>query len=103
MLHVMVVRYTAPMDAVAPLVPGHVEYLERWHAEGVFLGSGQTMPDDIGGVILAAGPRELVEKVAAEDPFAQAGVAAYEIITVDLARAHPALTVLAGRIQAAEG
>ncbi len=82
------------MDRVAPVVPGHVDYLDRWHSYGVFLASGQTEPEEIGGVILAAGPRELVEKVAAEDPFVLADVAAYEIISVNVARAHPELGAL---------
>ena len=83
MMHVLLVRYTVPIDQVAPHVPGHVAYLERRHADGTFLLSGQTVPDDLGGVILARGTREHVEKVAREDPFAVAGVAAYEIVTVD--------------------
>lgn len=91
MLHVLLVRYTAPLDQVTPHVPGHVAYLERRHADGTFLLSGQTVPDSIGGVILAVGAWEDVEKAAAEDPFAVAGVAAYEIITVDPARMNGGL------------
>ena len=97
MLHVLLVRYTAPIDEVAPHVPGHVAYLERAHADGTFLLSGQTVPDDVGGVILAAGSRERVEKVAAGDPFAVAGVAAYEIVTVDPGRVHDGLRELLAR------
>jgi uncharacterized protein YciI len=94
MLHVLLVRYTAPLDEVTPHVPGHVAYLERHHADGTFLLSGQTVPDDLGGVILATGPRERVERVAAGDPFAVAGVAAYEIVTVDPGRLHEDLREL---------
>ncbi|WP_433433371.1 YciI family protein [Nonomuraea sp. CA-141351] len=94
MLHVLLVRYTAPIDQVTPHVPGHVAYLERWHADGTFLLSGQTVPDSIGGVILAVGPREHVEKAAAEDPFAVAGVAEYEIVTVDPGRVRDDLRAL---------
>ncbi|MFC5824390.1 YciI family protein [Nonomuraea insulae] len=94
MLHVLFVRYTAPLDQVTPHVPGHVAYLERWHADGTFLLSGQTVPDDLGGVILARGAREHVEEVAAGDPFAVAGVAAYEIVTVDPGRGHEQLREL---------
>jgi uncharacterized protein YciI len=86
MPHVLLVRYTAPPDQVSPHVPGHVAYLERHHADGTFLLSGQTVPDDLGGVILARGSRESVERAAAGDPFAVAGVAAYEIVTVEPGR-----------------
>ncbi|MCK2212570.1 YciI family protein [Actinomadura sp. ATCC 31491] len=94
MVHVLLVRYTVPVAEVAPHVPGHVAYLERRHADGTFLLSGQTVPDDLGGVILAVGDREHVEKAAAEDPFAVAGVAAYEIVTVEAGRAGAALRAL---------
>lgn len=94
MLHVLFVRYTAPLDQVAPHVTGHVAYLERWHADGTFLLSGQTVPDDLGGVILARGAREHLEEVAAGDPFAVAGVAAYEIVTVDPGRGHEQMRAL---------
>ncbi|AQZ69296.1 unnamed protein product [[Actinomadura] parvosata subsp. kistnae] len=97
MLHVLLVRYTVPADQVTPHVPGHVAYLERHHADGTFLLSGQTVPDDLGGVILATGPRERVERVAAEDPFAVAGVAAYEIVSVDPGRLHEELRGLLTR------
>ncbi|SEG93200.1 Uncharacterized conserved protein YciI, contains a putative active-site phosphohistidine [Nonomuraea solani] len=96
MLHVLLVRYTAPIDQVSPHVPGHVTYLERRHADGTFLLSGQTVPGDLGGVILAVGPREHVERVAAEDPFAVAGVAAYEIVTVEPGRIRDDLRALLG-------
>ncbi|MEV0378720.1 YciI family protein [Nonomuraea sp. NPDC050643] len=96
MLHVLLVRYTAPPDQVTPHVPGHVAYLERRHADGTFLLSGQTVPDSVGGVILAVGSREHVERVAAEDPFAVAGVAAYEIVTVEPGRLDDDLRKLLG-------
>ncbi|MEU6725752.1 YciI family protein [Nonomuraea wenchangensis] len=95
-LHVLLVRYTAPPAEVAPHVPGHVAYLRRWHADGMFLLSGQTVPDDLGGVILAVGDRERVERAAAEDPFAVAGVAAYDIVTVEAGRADARLRALLG-------
>ncbi|MER7502840.1 YciI family protein [Nonomuraea pusilla] len=93
-MHVLLVRYTDGPEPAAPHVPGHVAYLERWHGEGTFLLSGQTVPDTLGGVILAVGAREHVERVAAEDPFAVAGVAAYEIVTVEPGRLRGDLRTL---------
>jgi uncharacterized protein YciI len=103
MLHVLLVRYTAPLELVIPHVPGHVAYLERAHTNGTFLLSGQTVPDSVGGVILAVGPREQVESVATEDPFVVAGVAAYEVITVDPARLHDDLRDLLAPSDGDEG
>lgn len=83
MLHVLLLRYTQTPDDAAPHVPDHVEYLETHHDDGTFVLSGQTAPDDVGGVILARGSRTAVERIAATDPFIVAGVGAYEIISVD--------------------
>lgn len=93
-LHLLILRYTAPADRISPLVPGHVEYLDRLHSEGTFLLSGQTVPDSIGGVILAVGSRIDVERIAGSDPFVTAGVAEYEILTVEPARVHEDLHTL---------
>ncbi|MFC3998852.1 YciI family protein [Nocardiopsis sediminis] len=97
MLHILIVRYTVPADQVTPHVAEHVAYLEHHHADGTFLLSGQTVPADIGGVILAQGERASVEGVSAEDPFVAAGVAEHEVITVDPGRVDPSLATLLPR------
>jgi hypothetical protein len=66
---VLVLRYTVPADQVAGQVAGHVSYLERGHVIGRSLLSGQTVPGDLGGVILAVGERDEIERLAAEEPF----------------------------------
>jgi uncharacterized protein YciI len=94
-LHLLIMRYTVPTAEAEPHVPAHVEFLERHHAGGTFVLSGQTVPPDIGGAILATGmDRAAIEKVAATDPFVTAGVGSYEIITMTPGRAHPDLEQL---------
>jgi len=79
MLHVLILRYTVPEAQAEPHVPDHVEFLQRHHADGTFVFSGQTVPREIGGAILATGlDRSAVEKVAAADPLVVAGVGSYE-------------------------
>ncbi|MDN3352141.1 YciI family protein [Actinomadura sp. DC4] len=91
-LHLLSLRYTAGERAAMPFVAAHVEFLERHHRDGTFLVSGQTVPADQGGAIVAAGiDRAAAERVVAEDPFVVAGVAAYTITTIDPGRVHPAL------------
>ncbi|MBF8192483.1 hypothetical protein ITP53_43755 [Nonomuraea sp. K274] len=93
-LHVLLVRYTGRPEDADPHVAGHVAFLERHHAGGTFLLSGQTVPASVGGVILATGSRERIEQVAAGDPFVTAGVATYEIVTVTPGRFHEDLADL---------
>ncbi|WP_343884799.1 YciI family protein [Actinoallomurus spadix] len=88
----LLLRYTASPDAIAEHIPGHVDYLERHHGTGTFLASGQTVPAEDGGAIVARGvDRRRIAEIIAEDPFVRAGLAAYEIVTIDAARVHPDL------------
>jgi uncharacterized protein YciI len=94
MVHLLILRYTAPVDEVAPHVSAHEAHLDRWHGEGTFLVSGQSVPDDLGGAIVAIGERSAVEAIAAADPFVKAGVARYEIVSIEAGRVHPDLVGL---------
>ncbi|MFD8478143.1 YciI family protein [Kitasatospora sp. NPDC059673] len=95
MLHLLRLTYTGSEEEAGPFVAGHVAFLERYHAAGVFLASGQTLPAADGGAIVACGAdREAIERIAAEDPFVTSGTAEYSITTIDPARVHPALAGL---------
>src|SRR6266536_2596421 len=96
MLHVLLLRLTSQVTAIHR----HVAYLERHHHEGTFLLSGPAEHDGIDEVILAAGPREQIEQVAAEDPLVVTGQATYEIVAVDVTRHDDALVL---ELQAALG
>ncbi|EHK86509.1 YciI family protein [Saccharomonospora azurea] len=96
-LHLLRLHYTDSEEDAAPFVTAHVEYLRRYHADGTFLVSGQTLPTSDGGVIVAHGvDRDAVEALSAQDPFVVAGVARYSITTVTAGRVHPALAGLLG-------
>ncbi|MGW0433397.1 YciI family protein [Micromonospora sp. NPDC003197] len=88
----MILSYVGPEEVAEPFIGAHVDYLERWHAEGVFLVSGQTVPSVHGGAIVARGiDRPEVERIAAADPFVVAGVATYAITTIEPGRVHRSL------------
>lgn len=97
MLHLLVLRYRMSEHDAGPHIAEHVRYLERHHKAGTFLISGQTIPSNEGGAILARGvDRATVERITAEDPFVQAGVATYTVTTIDPGRVHPTLAALLG-------
>ena len=97
MLHLLVLRYRVTERESEPYIAEHVRFLERYHRDGTFLVSGQTVPSDLGGAILARGiDRATAERITTEDPFVQAGVAAYTVITLDPGRVHPAVAALLG-------
>ncbi|MGI5329947.1 YciI family protein [Actinomadura nitritigenes] len=95
MLHLLRLEYTESEEAAEPHVMQHVAFLDRHHAAGTFLASGQTVPSDQGGLIIAAGvDRTTAEKIAESDPFVRAGVGRYTITTIVPGRTHPALAGL---------
>lgn len=84
-------RYTAPLERIDELLPEHVAWLDRHYAEGRFLASGRQVPRR-GGVVLAAlSDRAAAEAITAEDPFAKAGAAEYEIVEFSPTKVAPGL------------
>jgi uncharacterized protein YciI len=73
----------------------HIAYLERYHAEGVFLASGRFLDQAKGGVILAHGvSRAQAEQISAEDPFVRRNLSQHEISTFRVKRASDSLLAL---------
>lgn len=79
-MFVVTLTYTAALEKVDALLPAHVEYLKRQYAEGVFLVSGRRIPRTGGVILAAAADRCALDAVLAEDPFAQEGVADYDVV-----------------------
>jgi uncharacterized protein YciI len=98
-LHVLVLRYIATVDRISRHVGDHMRYVERWHADGTFVLTGNLAGDELGRATLAVGAREHVERVADEDPFVVAGVAAYRIISIEPERVHDDLHGLLGFVE----
>ncbi|MVN88134.1 hypothetical protein GO986_15380 [Deinococcus sp. HMF7620] len=85
-MFVVLLQYIQPLSAVEPLLEAHRAFLEQHYATGHFVASGAQVPRT-GGVILVRGlSREALDSVLAEDPFAQADLAAYEVIEFRPAR-----------------
>ena len=79
-MFIVLLEYTRPLDEVDAQIPAHRAFLETQYAAGHFLLSGRREPRT-GGVIIATMPSKLqLEQLLKEDPFAQAGVASYQVI-----------------------
>ncbi len=92
------IDYLVPLAQIDALLPAHVEYLDRFYADGTFLLSGRRVPRT-GGFILAAGAsRSSIETITAQDPFVLHEAARYQIIEVAPTKASPDIrTVLEQR------
>lgn len=77
---VVLVDYIRPLTEIDALVPAHRAFLQTYYDAGVFLLSGPRSPR-IGGVILAqAQSRNALESILAQDPFAVADAARYQVV-----------------------
>ncbi len=93
-MFVIIVRYKAGLDRIDAALTAHRQWLAEGYAEGAFLLAGPQVPRQ-GGVILArTGPREALEARLARDPFAQQGLAAYEVIEMRASSTTDALAFL---------
>ena len=93
-MFLVLLTYTASLDAVDALIPAHREFLQRMYQAGTFLLSGRKEPRD-GGVILAqAESLQALESALAQDPFQMHGVASYQIVRFTPTMAAPALQSL---------
>jgi uncharacterized protein YciI len=61
--------YVAPLKIIDALVPRHLAYPEKGHANGVFLLSGRMNPRTDGVILASDASREDVDGRAATDPF----------------------------------
>ena len=69
-MYLLVSRYTAPQERIEELLPAHRAFLEERYAAGDFVLSGRREPWDGGVIVAASMPRERLDSLLAEDPFA---------------------------------
>ncbi len=79
-MFVVLLSYVKPLEQVDTHIEAHKAFLDQYYTRGKFLASGPKVPRT-GGVILAhCESRQEIDRIIAEDPFYQAGVAEYEVI-----------------------
>lgn len=79
-MFIVSIIYNCSLEKVDSHLDAHVAYLKNEYANGSFVASGRKVPRT-GGVILSRlNSRAELEAVLEKDPFAQAGIAEYEII-----------------------
>jgi len=78
-MYVINLRYTGALAEIDDALDAHRVYLERYFAACVFVIAGPKVPRE-GGIILASGiERDRLDAIIGEDPFAQQGLAHYDI------------------------
>jgi uncharacterized protein YciI len=82
-MFVVLVDYLKPIEAVDAFLVPHRAYLDTLYARKVLLASGPQVPRT-GGLLLARGvSKDELRTLLDGDPFAQEGIARYNIIEFD--------------------
>jgi uncharacterized protein YciI len=85
------VKYTGSIEQIDALLATHRQWLDQYYQQGLFLCSGPRNPRT-GGVIIAANTsRDELSQIVQNDPFAQAGIAEYEIAEFKAVKVSPQL------------
>ena len=90
-LFVITLIYKAPLEKVDEFRKEHLEFVDTYYKNGLFMVSGPQVPR-IGGVIIARSNDILVLKdVLSKDPFIINNLAEYQIIEFNPTRCIPEL------------
>ncbi len=71
--------YIKPLSDVEQFLETHIQFLDKYYGQGIFIASGRKVPRD-GGVILALTDKASAAEIIKEDPFHQEGIAEYNLI-----------------------
>ncbi|WP_000289338.1 YciI family protein [Acinetobacter baumannii] len=81
-MYVINLTYNKPMSEVNALFDVHIEWVQKYLDNGIFIAAGSKSPRN-GGVILTKSiPSEELDQILMEDPYQQ--VADYLVINVDI-------------------
>ena len=94
MAFVIDLTYVVPLDVIDELLDAHNQHLASAFSAGLFLLAGPKVPRT-GGVILAEGSREDVERFVAADPFIRAEAATARVTEFVPKRRSPRLPAVA--------
>jgi uncharacterized protein YciI len=95
-MFIVTLTYLKPVADIDALMPGHIEWLDKGYADGLFIASGRRVPRT-GGVILArSGDATALSDYLARDPFAIDGVARYDVVEFTATKTAPGLDALKG-------
>ena len=93
-MYVVTLTYLRPLEEVDAQLAGHVAWLERHYASGLFIASGRRVPRT-GGVILArSGDAAMLQAALAEDPFVTHGLARVDVVEFTPVMAAPGAEML---------
>jgi len=92
-MYVVNLTYHQPIDVVESLQQGHIDWLNQYYQQGVFIVSGRKVPRTGGVILVSSIPRDQLDSILAADPFQQ--VANYEVTEFAASTSDARLPLLA--------
>ncbi len=90
-------NYIVPLEQLDAHMKEHVQFLQKYYKQNVFVASGRKVPRT-GGIILALAPsREDIDRIIEEDPFYVHQLAEFTVTEFLTSQSHPALKPLLKR------
>jgi uncharacterized protein YciI len=79
---VLLPTYRVPLTQIDAMMEEHRVWIDEHRDSGRFLLFGRRVPREGGFILAADGDRAEIERIAATDPFATAGLASYEVLEI---------------------
>ena len=86
-MFIISIHYIKPLEEVDQIMEAHVAYLNKYYEADVFLMWGRKVPRTGGIIIGQADSLEIMEKIAAEDPFMKHKAATFEVTEFKVSKA----------------
>lgn len=90
-MFIVSLSYIKPLAEVEQHLEAHRAWLDKQYAAGSLLMSGRKQPRTGGVILMRAESRADAERLLAEDPFHQAGVADYQLTEFQVSKVAPGL------------
>ena len=91
MYHVLTSTYLQPLDVIGQTRPAHLEFIEGEVAAGRLLIGGR-QESGVGGILVTGDiSAEEVQSIVQRDPYTQAGVARYDVVSYNAVVRAPGL------------
>ena len=83
--------YIEPLEVVEKHLQEHINFLNHYYAEGLFIASGRKNPRTGGIILMQAENKEVVQEIIRQDPFYKNKIAQYDIIEFEASKYCPEL------------
>ena len=80
-------NYIKPIDELQKVLPRHFQYLDQHYQTREFICSGRKVPRTGGVILCNCSTREEADALMVQDPFYIEGIAQYELIEFEPAKA----------------